>query len=58
MAQYLRQTRLIFDWRKDGDIEGYGGQQMAREAANKMKGALSDEDIHMSQIAAALRNMA
>ena len=58
MAQYLRQTKPIFDWRKGGDIQGYGGQQMARDAANQMKRALSDEDIHLSQIAAAVRGMA
>jgi DGQHR domain-containing protein len=58
MAQYLRQTRHIYDWRKDGDIQGYGGQQMARNAATLMKRALSDDEIHLSQIAAAVRNMA
>jgi DGQHR domain-containing protein len=57
MVQYLRQTRPVYDWRKGGDIQGYGGQQMARDAANQMKRALSDEDIHLSQIAAAMRNM-
>jgi DGQHR domain-containing protein len=58
MGNYLRQTKLVFDWRSGGDIQGYGGQKSARDAANKMKAALSDEDIHISQIAAAVRNMA
>ena len=58
MSQYLRQTKLIFDWRSGGDIRAYGGLGGAREAANKMKAALSDEDINISQIAAAVKNMA
>jgi DGQHR domain-containing protein len=58
MGEYLRQTKLVFDWRRGGDIQGYGGQKGARDAANKMKAALSDEDIHIGQIAAAVRNMA
>ena len=49
MAQYLRQTRRVFDWRKGGDIQGYGGQQMARDAANQMKRALSDEDSTLAR---------
>ena len=58
MGDYLRQTKLVFDWRSGGDIQGYGGQKGAQDAANKMKVALSDEDINISQIAAAVRNMA
>ena len=58
MSEYLRQTKLVFDWRHGGDIQGYGGQKGARDAATKMKVALSDDDIHISQIAAAVRNMA
>jgi len=58
MGEYLRQTKLVFDWRSGGDIQGYGGQQGARDAANKMKAALSDEDVNINQIAAAVKNMA
>jgi len=57
MSEYLRQTKLIFDWRSGGDIRGYGGRTGARDASNKMKAALSDEDVNISQIAAAVRNM-
>jgi hypothetical protein len=39
MGEYLRQTKLVFDWRSGGDIQGYGGQKGARDAANKMKSA-------------------
>jgi DGQHR domain-containing protein len=58
MRAYLRQTKLVFDWRRGGDIQGYGGQTRARELALTMKAALSDEDIHIGHIAAAVRNMA
>ncbi len=58
MSEYLRQTKLVFDWRSGGDIQGYGGQSGAQNAANKMKVALSDEDINIGQIAAAVKNMA
>jgi DGQHR domain-containing protein len=57
MRAYLRQTKRVFDWRRGGDIQGYGGQTRAREHANTMKAALSDADIHLDQIAAAVRNM-
>jgi DGQHR domain-containing protein len=58
MAEYLRQTKLVFDWRSGGDIQGYGGRRSAQLAANKMKASMSDEDIRISQIAEAVRNMA
>jgi DGQHR domain-containing protein len=58
MSEYLRQTKLVFDWRSGGDIRGYGGRMGAREASNKMKAALSDEDVSISQIAEAVKNMA
>ena len=58
MGEYLRQTKLVFDWRSGGDMQGYGGQSGAQNAANKMKVALSDEDINIGQIAAAVKNMA
>ena len=57
MRAYLRQTKRVFDWRRGGDIQGYGGQARAREHATTMKAALSDADIHLNQIAAAVRSM-
>jgi DGQHR domain-containing protein len=58
MSAYLRQTKPVFDWRRGGDIRGYGGMNGARDASKKMKAALSDEDVHIHQLAAALKNMA
>lgn len=58
MEQYLRQTRLVFDWRRDGDIKGYGGKTGAQDLAAKMKAALSDEDVSIATIAAALKHLA
>jgi DGQHR domain-containing protein len=57
MGEYLRQTKLVFDWKTGADIRGYTGRGGARDASNKMKAALSDEDVSISQIAAAMQNL-
>lgn len=59
MEAYLRQTRLVFDWHaRDGNIKGYGGRSGAKDAAELMKRALSDEDVDMRTWAEALRRQA
>jgi hypothetical protein len=55
MRVCLRQDAALFDWRRGGDIQGWrGGGAAASRRANTMKAALSDADIHLDQIAAAM----
>ena len=54
---YLEQTQHVYDWGEHDTISGTTGQRGAREAAREMKKQLSDDDIHMSRLVAAMRNM-
>lgn len=55
MASYLRQTRMVVDWdANEGNVKGYGGRVGARNLAEIMKRALSDEELDMGRMARAL----
>jgi DGQHR domain-containing protein len=57
MVEYLRQTRINVDWDStEGNVTGYGGRVGARQLADKMATALSDEQVDIGRIAQDLEN--
>ncbi len=52
MIAYLRQTRMVVDWdAKEGTARGHGGRVGARNLAEMMKRALSDDDVDIGNLA-------
>jgi DGQHR domain-containing protein len=52
MVAYLRQVRINVDWdSSEGNVTGYGGRVGARQLADKMITALSDEQVDIGHIA-------
>ena len=52
MEYYLRQTRPVANWSgaEESTMRGFGGRTGAKQAAERLKGALSDEDSDMYKI--------
>jgi DGQHR domain-containing protein len=58
MCGYLRLSQRVFNWHTTDDFQGVGGRSGARAISNKMKAELSDEEVNLKQLEAAVKNLA